>query len=292
VNGAQGQQRWMKTALRLAGLAYLAGGVWLLYSPGPPPLCPMAGLMAALFGIGCWIASRAPLRHWPIALLGILGQTAMTAAARSGSPDAWPILAADLWVIPFALVLRASWKEHVGRQRVTSPEIQRMALRARTQYGVSLEELSKLSPLLLVFLRHNGCMFCREALDDLRRNRPAIEALGVRIALVHMGTDAEAQSLLAHYSLDDLPRVSDPERYLYRAFGLGRGGLLKLAGPTVWWRGFQAAILEGHGFGRIVGDAFQMPGVFLIFHGEVLRSYRHQSAADRPDYVRLATVEG
>lgn len=282
----------MKMALALAGVAYLAGGAWLIYSPGPAPLCPVAGMTAALFGLGCLIAARAPLQHWPIALLGILGQVAMTAAARPSSSDHWPILAADLWVIPFALVLRASWKEHVGRERVASPEIQRMALRARTQYGVSLEELSKLSPLLLVFLRHNGCVFCREALSDLERQRRAIEAQGVRIALVHQGTDAQAQALLANYGLDDLPRVSDPDRYLYRAFGLGRGDLLKLAGPTVWWRGFQAAFLEGHGFGRVVGDAFQMPGVFLIFHGEVLRSYRHHTAADRPDYLRLATLEG
>ncbi len=281
----------MKIALTLGGLAYLSGGGWLLYAPGPPPLCPVAGMTAALFGLGCLIAARDPLKHWPIALLGICGQAAMTLAARPDAPDHWPIFAADLWVIPFALVLRATWKEHVGRERVASPEIQRLALRARTQFGVSLDELSKLSPLLLVFLRHNGCMFCREALSDLQRQRHAIEAQGVRIALVHQGSDAQARSLLANYGLDDLPRVSDPERYLYRAFGLGRGDLLKLAGPTVWWRGFQAAVLEGHGFGRVVGDAFQMPGVFLIFHGEVLRSYRHQTAADRPDYLRLATLE-
>ncbi len=281
----------MKIALTLGGLAYLSGGGWLLYAPGPPPLCPVAGMTAALFGLGCLIAARDPLKHWPIALLGICGQAAMTLAAQPDAPDHWPIFAADLWVIPFALVLRATWKEHVGRERVASPEIQRLALRARTQFGVSLDELSKLSPLLLVFLRHNGCMFCREALSDLQRQRHAIEAQGVRIALVHQGSDAQARSLLANYGLDDLPRVSDPERYLYRAFGLGRGDLLKLAGPTVWWRGFQAAVLEGHGFGRVVGDAFQMPGVFLIFHGEVLRSYRHQTAADRPDYLRLATLE-
>ena len=36
------------------------------------------------------------------------------------------------------------------------------------------------------------------------------------------------------------------------------------------------------------GDGFQMPGVFLIYHGEVLRSYRHQSVADRPHYTRFA----
>jgi hypothetical protein len=83
--------------------------------------------------------------------------------------------------------------------------------------------------------------------------------------------------------------VSDPQRSLYRAFGLRRGSLTEVFGPKVWWRGFEAGILGRHRVGRLEGDGFQMPGVFLIYHGEVIRSYRHQSAADRPDYVRLVT---
>jgi hypothetical protein len=58
-----------------------------------------------------------------------------------------------------------------------------------------------------------------------------------------------------------------------------------LFGPKVWWRGFQAGVLNRHGAGRLQGDGFQMPGVFLVFHGQILRSFRHQSAADRPDYT-------
>jgi hypothetical protein len=34
-----------------------------------------------------------------------------------------------------------------------------------------------------------------------------------------------------------------------------------------------------------------MPGVFLLCQGEVVRSYRHQSVADRPDYVRFSISE-
>jgi hypothetical protein len=38
-----------------------------------------------------------------------------------------------------------------------------------------------------------------------------------------------------------------------------------------------------------MGDGFQMPGVFLLYHSEIIRSYRHQSAADRPDYMAIVT---
>jgi hypothetical protein len=64
-----------------------------------------------------------------------------------------------------------------------------------------------------------------------------------------------------------------------------------LFGPKVWVRGFDAGIVRRHGVGRLVGDGFQMPGLFMVFHGQVLRSYRHQSAADRPDYVRFVNED-
>jgi peroxiredoxin len=201
----------------------------------------------------------------------------------------WIIAANDLvWWVPFGLILYGAYRANLCQTRTASPEIQRMALRARTQLGVTLDELSRLSPILLVFLRHTGCTFCREALADLARQRGEIEASGVRIALVHMSTEKQGECFLRRYGLEALPRVSDPRRSLYRAFGLGRGGLLRLFGPKVWIRGFEAGILRRHGIGRLVGDGFQMPGVFLVFHGEVLASYRHHTAADRPDYLSMA----
>ena len=55
---------------------------------------------------------------------------------------------------------------------------------ARTQSGHLLSALSETSPVLLVFLRHAGCTFCREAIGDVARDRGAIERSGVRIVLV------------------------------------------------------------------------------------------------------------
>jgi len=139
---------------------------------------------------------------------------------------------------------------------------------------------------LLVFLRHAGCTFCREALDDLARQRHELEAQGTRLVLVHMSPPVPGTQFLARYQLDGVPHISDPELTLYRAFGLGRGSLLDLFGPKVCWRGVDA-LFRGHGIGWLQGDGFQMPGVFLLFHGEIIRSFRHQSAADRPDYLAL-----
>ena len=105
-----------------------------------------------------------------------------------------------------------------------------------------------------------------------------------------MGSETNAE-LFASYGLGDVPRISDPEAKLYRAFNLQRGKLSQFVGPAVWWRGFQSFILNRHPVGIPIGDPAQMPGAFLIYQGRILRSYVHQTSGDRPDYVALAQVK-
>ncbi|MDR7419635.1 MAG: peroxiredoxin-like family protein [Armatimonadota bacterium] len=155
--------------------------------------------------------------------------------------------------------------------------------------GETLQALSDRSPILVVFLRHFGCMFAREAMSDLARRRQAIEARGVRLVLIHMGHPDLAAAMLTRYGLGAVPRVSDPERRLYRAFGLVRATLGQVAGPRVWLRSL-GAFLAGHRLGRVIGDGLQMSGVFLVHRGRVVRGYSYQSVADRPDYVAMASV--
>ncbi len=162
---------------------------------------------------------------------------------------------------------------------------------AITNKGKSLEDHSMDSPVLLVFLRHLGCTFCRETLSDVAGKRESLAARGIQPVFVHMSSDQEADVVLDKYGLADTPRISDPERDLYRAFGLQRGKIMEVLGPKLWLRGFLAAIIEGHGMGKIQGDAFQLPGVFLLHKGQILKDFRHKTAADRPDYMRLSEVK-
>lgn len=309
ISGQVKAKGWMRWALIAAGLYNLAWAALLILSPtaiflwfglpasAPEILVQALGLGTGVLGGGYLLAASCPLRHWPVLLMGLVSHLGGayglgTLVYQSDAPTAalWLSLFGGLiWCVPFALILHAAYEATLQQRRVLSPEIVRMAMRRRTNQGVTLDEMSALSPVLLVFLRHAGCTFCREALADLAARRREIEDQGTRLTLVHMGTEEQGARFFAKYGLQDVPRVSDPERSLYRAFGLPRGSFGDLFGPKVWWRGFQAAILGRHGVGMLAGDGFQMPGVFLIFHGEVLRSYRHQSAADRPNYVALVT---
>ena len=164
---------------------------------------------------------------------------------------------------------------------------------SKDQRGRSLKALSYDRPVLLVFLRHLGCTFCREAASDIAVHREAIEREGVVPAFVGMADDIAFGKFLESYGIGDLPRFADPDRRLYRAFGLGRGNLRQLFGSGVWRRGLDAATPSwlgggGHGLGALQGDALQLPGVFLLHEGRLIAGYRHETAADRPDYQELA----
>jgi peroxiredoxin len=162
---------------------------------------------------------------------------------------------------------------------------------ARVQTGETLEELSHRGGLLVVFLRHGGCPFCREALAEVSAARADIQQAGVQLALVHMMTDEQAADLFSKYDLQDAARFSDPELKLYQAFSLGTGSVLEVMGPKVWWRGFQAAVLAGHRPGRPLGNVLQLGGAFLVVDGKVARSHPSGTTFDRPNYLELATCE-
>jgi hypothetical protein len=156
-----------------------------------------------------------------------------------------------------------------------------------SQCGETLDALSDGAPLLVVFLRHGGCPFCREVLAELSDQRGEIEQAGAKIALVHLMTDGEAAALFRRYGLDDVPRFADPEGRLYEAFGLPRGSIAQVMGPRVWGRGLKST-LAGHLPGVPRGDVFRLPGTFLLAKGEILRADRPEASAGHPDFAEFA----
>ncbi|HRK20802.1 MAG TPA: peroxiredoxin-like family protein [Fimbriimonadaceae bacterium] len=132
-------------------------------------------------------------------------------------------------------------------------------------------------------------MFCRESASEVARLRPQILGLGTQVAFVHMSSELRADEFFAEFKMPDVPRISDPNRKLYAAFDLKQGRFLQFAGlKTVV--GSARAFLAGHRQGKTEGDVLQMPGAFLLHRGRVVRSFYHESPADRPDYLGMAIL--
>ncbi len=99
----------------------------------------------------------------------------------------------------------------------------------RAESGRTLLQLTEESPVLLLFLRHFGCSFCRETLDRVSQIRGKLEAKGVRPVFVHLGTPERAKPYFDYYNMSHVERVSNPDASLYQNPLFGSGGRILLA---------------------------------------------------------------
>jgi peroxiredoxin len=159
----------------------------------------------------------------------------------------------------------------------------------RTETGLTLLELVDGSPVLLIFLRHFGCSFCRQTLDDVSKLRGKIEGKGIRPVFVHLGSPERAKPYFDYYQLSDIERVSDPDATLYATsvFRLPRKNAFShFFVPTVV-KAWLSGGISRYGIGMIKEDADQMPGIFFLKNRAIVRAYRYRTIADQPDYLKL-----
>ena len=301
--------------LRAAGIYNLAWGSWIVLWPTalfslagiPQPvylgIWQCVGMIVGVYGIGYAIAANDPFRHWPIILVGFLGKV----FGPIGMVWTWLTVASDtagylplrfaamtnitndlIWWIPFAVILYGAFKHANRPANEGLMSVTEANQKFRSQLGNTINELSEGRKLLIVFLRHSGCLFCREALADLRDCRDAIESAGAAIAVVHMSDNEDSADLFAAYDMQGVDRISDTDCKLYRSYELHRGSFVELFGLRNWWVGFKA-LVGGHGIGKVQGDGFQMPGAFVVRDGKIIKSYRHDGSGDRPEYLDFVT---
>jgi hypothetical protein len=80
--------------------------------------------------------------------------------------------------------------------------------------------------------------------------------------------------------------VSDPTRFLYKAFGVRRGTFKQMANPGVIACGIRAAS-KGHIQGKTTGDPWQMPGMFLLDQDRVIWRHDFAHAGDHPNLEEI-----
>ena len=147
--------------------------------------------------------------------------------------------------------------------------------------------MSNEKPVMLVFLRHFGCVFCRDALREISTLKSYLKEKKVTLVFVHMADENVARTFFEKYDLLNYESISDPTCELYSRFGLGKGNFNQLFGLKSLIRGFEAT---KHGTMislKQIGDGFQMPGIFILSAGDIVASYIHQTAADKPNYREL-----
>lgn len=129
-------------------------------------------------------------------------------------------------------------------------------------------------------------------MEELSQIADKIKSHNAHLVLVHLADPETAESFFTKYGLADVDYVTDPDGLVYQQFGLLKATLQQMMGLKVWLRTFQQGVLKGHGLNsHIIGDGFQMPGVFQLYEGEIKEKFIHESIADRPDYLKLSICE-
>ena len=139
--------------------------------------------------------------------------------------------------------------------------------------------------MLLVFLRHLGCIFCRQTLAELRAASEELPDYP-EVLLFFQGSPTQARAQMRSY-WPNARVIADPEREFYALFGLERSTLRQSfgLGPL---RARQRARAKGHTQGSAEGDVWQMPGTFLVRGERVLWSHEYRHAGDLPDFRGIA----
>jgi peroxiredoxin len=114
--------------------------------------------------------------------------------------------------------------------------------------------------VVLVFVRHFGCLFCREQIAALRHLGGRVRSLGAELVLIGHGTVEQARAF--RDEAGPLPVFTDPTRQAYCAMNMRRGrrsvmtvGVLRRA-LRAWRLGFRQS--------RVAGDPFQQGGVVIV----------------------------
>ncbi|MFW5759947.1 MAG: SelL-related redox protein [Cyclobacteriaceae bacterium] len=298
---------WVKNILKAAGAYNILWGSWVVLFPFsffqffdlPVPVYPMiwqsVGMIVGVYGIGYYIAAHDPQRHWPIIFVGWLGKLFGPIGALYyliiGKLTPWFLLhnlTNDIiWFPFFTIILYYIVRNAQVKSSGEKISVEEALEKFITNKGNLIAGLNQTAPVMLIFLRHFGCTFCRETLFNLKKSFSSISK-NCKIVIIHMSNSDQATLYFDSLGLPEIEHISDTNCSFYKAFELRRGNFYQLFGPKVWWRGFNAGILKKHGIGKLQGDGFQMPGVFILYKNKIIEKYYYNTAADQPDLIALA----
>jgi peroxiredoxin len=139
------------------------------------------------------------------------------------------------------------------------------------------------SAAVLVFLRYFGCPFCQAQVVTLRESERSFLEAGASIVLIGHG-DRRAAEEFRKVKLVPFTFLLDPDRAAYRAYGLARGGLMQVFGPSTALPFLTANLRpQTRQRGLKGGDLMQMPGTFVVDRDGVVRfAHRNRHVADSP----------
>jgi predicted DCC family thiol-disulfide oxidoreductase YuxK len=294
---------WPQVILMLAGVYNIVFGLWAIFFPshyftlnGLPlenlNLWQCIGMIVGVYGVAYLIAATDISRYWPIIFVGLLGKIFGPIGFLFGLFTGEVALSGlsiiffnDLiWLIPFTVILakviNRSWRVKQGIQQA-SPNLVRDYQRVL--------DTSRDGKVLLVFLRHFGCVFCQEALARLCTEYDQLRQANIAPIVVCMSKKSQIEDLLEQSSISKVFVIEDKLQVLYSLFKVERAGLSQTFSPSMIFEARKVMTQFGIGVAGLAGDGFQLSACFLIENANISKEYRNHDASHRYSFLDFAT---
>lgn len=103
----------------------------------------------------------------------------------------------------------------------------------------------------------------------------------------HGSEEGTLENLAKHWP--EASVIFDPDRELYADFGLERAKVWSMLNMGMLGQAMEAR-RAGYRQTKVDGDAWQMPGAFLIRGNRILWRHRYRHVGDHPDWAKLPEV--
>lgn len=171
------------------------------------------------------------------------------------------------------------------------------ALQDQAGTTLTLDEMVTSGPVVVMFWRHFGCGCGAGRAVRLRDELADYRDTGASVVIVGQGLPIQAAAYAEEYDLD-LPILTDPDRSIYRAYGLLDALLPQVVFDAPQWlwsyseETAQRFIKERRVAGRrLVNNPWLLPGEFVVgADGTLKHTHRYQHCEDFPDPRILVTA--
>lgn len=138
----------------------------------------------------------------------------------------------------------------------------------------------------LIFVRHFGCIACREQVAELRPHIQEIREAGGDLVVVGTGGPHFAKAFQKDLGISDVEVYIDSARRAYDLAGFRRG-VIGLVHPRAVWN-YLRAFFSGHKYKGMQGDALQQGGVLVVaLDGAIIFRFVSKVSGDHPQTEQL-----
>ena len=164
-----------------------------------------------------------------------------------------------------------------------SPELAQCTLKTIEDQSILFSSLYQDQPTLIFFVRHFGCIFCRERVESLKETLPLLDTHHLKAVVIGNGTAYMAQHFVDELQLP-FEVYTNREAQAYHLAGMQRNFGLNVTSIKHAWRSYRG----GNRQSGIKGDPWQQGGVIVVnTEGQVIETQQDQNAGDYIDIPAL-----